>query len=198
MIEKIDWVKTIKYLTILGTLAICLFIFYLGWQDFFVDPDRLEERLRQMGAIAPVAFLAVQIIQTIIPIIPGGVSSAIGVIVFGPFYGFIYNYIGLLIGSYIAFTLVKRYGKTFMLKVMEQKTYDKYIGWLAKGKKFDLFFALAILLPGMPDDILCMICGLTNMRTRRFLLINIVCKPFGLLLYSFAMKEVLLFMSRLL
>lgn len=198
MIEKIDWIKTIKYLTILGTLAICLFIFYLGWQDFFVDPDRLEERLRQMGAIAPVAFLAVQIIQTIIPIIPGGVSSAIGVIVFGPFYGFIYNYIGLLIGSYIAFTLVKRYGKTFMLKVMEQKTYDKYIGWLEKGKKFDLFFAFAILLPGMPDDILCMICGLTNMRTRRFLLINIVCKPFGLLLYSFAMKEVLLFMSRLL
>lgn len=198
MIEKIDWIKTIKYLSILGTLAICLFIFYLGWQDFFVDPDRLEERLRQMGAIAPVAFLAVQIIQTIIPIIPGGVSSAIGVIVFGPFYGFIYNYIGLLIGSYIAFTLVKRYGKTFMLKVMEQKTYDKYIGWLEKGKKFDLFFALAILLPGMPDDILCMICGLTNMRTRRFLLINIVCKPFGLLLYSFAMKEVLLFMSRLL
>lgn len=198
MIEKIDWVKTIKYLTILGTLAICLFIFYLGWQDFFVDPDRLEERLRQMGAIAPIAFLAVQIIQTIIPIIPGGVSSAIGVIVFGPFYGFIYNYIGLLISSYIAFTLVKRYGKTFMLKVMEQKTYDKYIGWLEKGKKFDLFFALAILLPGMPDDILCMICGLTNMRTRRFLLINIVCKPFGLLLYSFAMKEVLLFMSCLL
>ncbi|WP_075878333.1 TVP38/TMEM64 family protein [Merdibacter massiliensis] len=198
MIEKIDWVKTIKYLSILGTIAICLFIFYLGWQDFFVGPDRLEERLRQMGAIAPVAFLAVQIIQTIIPIIPGGVSSAIGVIVFGPFYGFIYNYIGLLIGSYIAFTLVKRYGKTFMLKVMEQKTYDKYIGWLEKGKKFDLFFAFAILLPGMPDDILCMICGLTNMRTRRFLLINIVCKPFGLLLYSFAMKEVLLFMSRLL
>lgn len=198
MIEKIDWIKTIKYLSILGTIAICLFIFYLGWQDFFVDPDRLEERLRQMGAIAPVAFLAVQIIQTIIPIIPGGVSSAIGVIVFGPFYGFIYNYIGLLIGSYIAFTLVKRYGKTFMLKVMKQKTYDKYIGWLEKGKKFDLFFAFAILLPGMPDDILCMICGLTNMRTRRFLLINIVCKPFGLLLYSFAMKEVLLFMSRLL
>ncbi len=198
MIEKIDWIKTIKYLTILGTSAICLFIFYLGWQDFFVDPDRLEERLRQMGAIAPIAFLAVQIIQTIIPIIPGGVSSAIGVIVFGPFYGFIYNYIGLLIGSYIAFTLVKRYGKTFMLKVMEQKTYDKYIGWLEKGKKFELFFAFAILLPGMPDDILCMICGLTNMRTRRFLLINIVCKPFGLLLYSFAMKEVLLFMSRLL
>lgn len=61
MIEKIDWIKTIKYLSILGTIAICLFIFYLGWQDFFVDPDRLEERLRQMGAIAPIAFLAVQI-----------------------------------------------------------------------------------------------------------------------------------------
>lgn len=147
------------------------------------------------GLLAPLAFIAIQIIQTVLPIIPGGVSSAVGIIVFGPLEGFIYNYVGLLIGAYLAFRLVRRYGKQFILKVVEKKTYDKYIGWLEKGKKFDFFFALAIFLPGMPDDILCMICALTTMSTKRFMLINLLCKPFGLILYSFGMKEILLLLS---
>lgn len=95
--------------------------------------------LQGFGLLAPLAFIAIQIIQTVLPIIPGGVSSAVGIIVFGPLEGFIYNYVGLLIGAYLAFRLVRRYGKQFILKVVEKKTYDKYIGWLEKGKKFVSF-----------------------------------------------------------
>lgn len=190
-------VKTTKWVTIIGTVLLCCGIFYLGQNHYLTDPEKMQMLLMKTGMLAPVVFMVIQIIQVIIPVIPGGVSSGIGVLVFGPVAGFIYNYIGLLIGSYIAFQIVKRYGQDFILKVTDQKTYDKYIGWLNKGKRFERLFALAILLPGFPDDLLCMIAGLTDMSTRKFMLINILCKPAGLILYSYGIKELLLLIGSL-
>ena len=188
--------KSTKWLTVIGTIAICVLIVYLGQSHYLSNPESLQLYLRELGAIAPLVFILIQIIQVVIPIIPGGVSSGIGVIVFGPVEGFIYNYIGLLIGSYIIFKLVKKYGQNFILKVTDQKTYDKYIGWLDKGQKFEMFFALAILLPGFPDDLLCMIAGLTSMSTKKYMLINMLCKPAGLFLYSYGIKELLIFLGQ--
>lgn len=185
-------VKSTKWATIIGTILLCFLVFYLGQNHYLSDPEKMQILLIDMGMMAPIVFIVIQIIQVIIPIIPGGVSSGIGVLVFGPVAGFIYNYIGLLIGSYVAFQIAKRFGQDFILKVTEQKTYDKYIGWLNKGKRFERLFALAILLPGFPDDLLCMIAGLTDMSTRKFMLINVLCKPAGLILYSYGIKELLL------
>ena len=196
MEHDMRWLKATKYMMLIGTILLCLFVVYLGTGNCLSDPKAFQQMLQGFGLLAPLAFIAIQIIQTVLPIIPGGVSSAVGIIVFGPLEGFIYNYVGLLIGAYLAFRMVRRYGKQFILKKEKKKTYDKYIGWLEKGKKFDFFFALAIFLPGMPDDILCMICALTTMSTKRFMLINLLCKPFGLILYSFGMKEILLLLSR--
>ena len=190
-------VKSTKWATIIGTVLLCFGVFYLGQNHYLTDPEKMQILLMETGMLAPVIFMVIQIIQVIIPVIPGGISSGIGVLVFGPVAGFIYNYIGLLIGSYIAFQVVKRHGQDFILKVTDQKTYDKYIGWLNKGKRFEKLFALAILLPGFPDDLLCMIAGLTDMSTRKFMMINILCKPAGLILYSYGIKELLLFIGLL-
>ena len=131
-----------------------------------------------MGFFAPIAFLTLQIVQVIIPILPGGVSSGIGVILFGPFWGFVLNYTGSMIGAIIAFLLVRKYGKKFILKSTEQATYDKYIGWLDKGKKFDIIFAIAIFVPGLPDDLICMIAGLTSISFEKIYHYNGIVQTF--------------------
>lgn len=188
--------KTTKWLTIAGTLGLCWLVIYLAQHNYLTNPENLQILLEGIGPLAPILFIVIQIVQVIIPIIPGGVSSGIGVIVFGAFWGFVYNYIGLLIGSYLVFILVRKYGQAFILKVANKKTYDKYIGWLDKGKKFEIFFAVAIFLPGLPDDLLCMIAALTTMSLRKYMLINILCKPAALILYSFGIKEILTLVAR--
>ena len=176
--------KWITFLTIIMT-GICLWFFVFLFQEgYLLDPSKLQTLLVHSGALAPVLFVGLQIFQTVIPVIPGGVTSAIGVICFGNIGGFLLNYVGLCIGSVIVFWLVKVYGKPFIQKVTDQKTMDKYIGWLDRGKKFDRFFSFAILMPGFPDDLLCMIAGLTRMTMTRFIAIILLCKPFGLILYS--------------
>lgn len=186
-----DTKRIFQVTTILGTLFLIGLIFYFLSQGYFTDSTKLQALLNQTGIFAPLLFILLQIFQVIIPIIPGGASSALGIVAFGPIWGFVYNYAGLVIGSILAFLLVKRYGKIFILKVCDQKTYDKYIGWLDKGKKFDRFFAAAIFFPCAPDDILCMIAGLTSMTLKKFSMIIILGKPLALIAYSFGLSEVL-------
>ena len=100
MEHDMRWLKATKYMMLIGTILLCLFVVYLGTGNCLSDPKAFQQMLQGFGLLAPLAFIAIQIIQTVLPIIPGGVSSAVGIIVFGPLEGFIYNYVGLLIGAY--------------------------------------------------------------------------------------------------
>ncbi len=132
------------------------------------------------------AFFIARKIQVIIPILPGFVTCIVGAIVFGPVLGFFYSYLGMCIGSILAFFIARKYGTACVKKMIGDNTYEKYIGWLEKGEKFTILFALAIFLPAAPDDILCFIAGLTKMKTQTFLAIILLGKPFVILLYSLA------------
>lgn len=189
--------KSTKYVTIFGTIFLFLFLYYLISTGCLTDPKKMENLINSFGLFSPIFFLLLQIIQVIIPVIPGGVSSGIGVILFGPICGFILNYVGLLIGSIVIFLLVRKYGKSFILKFTDIKTYNQYIGWLDKGKKFDRFFALAIFFPGFPDDLLCMIAALTKMSFKKYVLINVLCKPLSLIVYSWGIKEIITYIGNI-
>ena len=65
-----------------------------------------------------------------------------GVFIYGHIIGTIYNYIGIVIGCAIIFYLVRLYGAAFVQSVVSKRTYDKYIGWLDKGNRFDRFLYL--------------------------------------------------------
>lgn len=185
-------VKATKYFTIGGTAFLFLFMYFLISNGCLTNPEKLEMLIQSFGILAPIFFLLLQIIQVIIPIIPGGISCGIGIILFGPFWGFVLNYTGSMIGAIIAFIMVKKYGHDFVLKFTDQKTYDKYIGWLDRGNKFDKFFTLAILMPGFPDDLLCMIAGLTSMSLKKYIWIIATCKPLALIAYSWGIKEIIM------
>ena len=121
--------------------------------------------------------------------LPGAIGCAAGVLVFGPVEGFAYNYIGICAGSIAAFLLTRRYGRDFVKRMVSEKAYEKYAGWLEQKDRFDKMFAIAIFLPVAPDDLLCYLAGLTRMKVRKFVWIILLGKPAALLLYSMGMSE---------
>ena len=129
-------------------------------------------------------FILIQILQVVVPIIPGGVSLAAGVLIFGPVQGFFYNYIGIVLGSIIVFLLGRQYGKPLILSLVSEKNYNKYIGWLDDQNRFDKLFAWAIFLPIAPDDTLCLMAGLTKISLKKFIWILLLAKPASILAYS--------------
>ncbi|HFD1757725.1 TPA: TVP38/TMEM64 family protein [Enterococcus faecium] len=176
--------KLINFISIIGLgLSIALTIYFINL-GVFKDLNALRGLVGDSIILGPIIFVFIQILQVVIPIIPGGISTAAGVLIFGPYAGFIYNYIGICIGSIIIFLLGRRYGKPFILSMISDKTYNKYIGWLDNQNRFEKLFALAIFLPVAPDDALCLMAGLTNMSVKRYTLIILIAKPLSIFLYS--------------
>ena len=179
--------KLINFISIIGLgLAIALTIYFINL-GVFKDLNALRGLVGDSIILGPIIFVFIQILQVVIPIIPGGISTAAGVLIFGPYAGFIYNYIGICIGSIIIFLLGRRYGKPLILSMISDKTYNKYIGWLDNQNRFEKLFALAIFLPVAPDDALCLMAGLTNMSVKRYTLIILIAKPLSIFLYSMAL-----------
>lgn len=179
--------KLINFISIIGLgLSITLTIYFINL-GVFKDLNALRGLVGDSIILGPVIFIFIQILQVVIPIIPGGISTAAGVLIFGPYAGFIYNYVGICIGSIIIFLLGRRYGKPFILSMISDKTYNKYIGWLDNQNRFEKLFALAIFLPVAPDDALCLMAGLTNISVKRYTLIILIAKPLSIFLYSMAL-----------
>lgn len=178
---------TIHFLTAVSITAMVLFVIYGMQNGLFTDRTKMEMLIERGGIFGPLFFIFIQMVQVVVPIIPGGISCAAGVILFGPWMGLLYNYIGIVIGSMINFYLARRYGQCFVKDFVKEETYEKYAQWLEKGKKFDKFFAVAIFFPCAPDDFLCMLAGLTKMSWKRFSAIILFGKPGSIAIYSLAL-----------
>lgn len=152
--------------------------------DILNDPDALTRALKGHLTLGSFAFLLLQIIQVVIPIIPGGVTTVVGFMAFGPILGFILNYVGIVIGSIILFLLTRRYGKPFIMLFIDEQTYAKYEEKLASST-YETVFALNMTSPISPADILVMITGLSKMSFKRFLYIILLCKPISIVAFSY-------------
>lgn len=187
-----NYISIITAITSAATILIAgIFIIYGLKNGMFESQQSLEAFIGKAGIFGPLIFIFIQAIQVVIPILPGFVTCIAGAVVFGPLEGFIYSYTGMCLGSVMAFYISRKYGTAFVKKLVKPQTYDKYILWLEKGKKFDILFLLAIFLPAAPDDVLCFIAGLTRMTWKKFTIIILLGKPFVIALYSLATAGVL-------
>ncbi|MDS0526123.1 TVP38/TMEM64 family protein [Clostridium sp. SHJSY1] len=181
--------------TIIGVTIIVVYIIYCINQGVFQSKDAFSNYIIRIGIWGPIIFILIQAIQVVLPITPGAFGCVVGVIAFGPLYGFIYNYIGIVIGSIVAFLLSKYYGLKLVKSIVKPKIFNKYISWVEKGKKFEKLFALAIFMPVAPDDYLCFLAGTTSMTLRKFITIIILGKPCSIFLYSLGLTGVISLIS---
>lgn len=176
-----------KILRIVSLTGIAVSILLAVWgfrSGVFVSRQILEETVAGFGVLGAVLFVLIQAVQVVIPILPGGISCLAGVLLFGAFKGFLYNYIGICIGSILAFAFAKSLGRPLLQKLFGEKLLEKYDGWTVDKKRFDKLFMLAIFLPVAPDDFLCYLAGTTAMSWKLFIATILLGKPFAILLYS--------------
>lgn len=179
--------RLFDFASMVGLALTIAFIIYGVHSKIFVSSEALHSFLNHFGIFADIIFVLIQVIQVVVPVIPGALGCLAGVIIFGPVKGFIYNYIGICIGSFIAFLLARRYGMGFVEKYSNTKLLQKYGSWL-NNNKFDKWFALAIFSPLAPDDFLCYLAGITKIPVRKFVMIILAGKPLAIAAYSMGLN----------
>lgn len=182
-----DFIKKYKFSIISAGIFLLLCVLaYLGYKNGTFDSlESFRDYVLSYGPWAFLIFFLANIMQVVVPGVPGGIILAFGVITFGPLKGFIYNYLSICIGSIINFLISKSFGQDLIIKVFGEEKFDKYKDKI-KEDSYEKFFAWAILLPVAPDDFLCYLTGLSNMSLKKFVKIIILCKPLPIFAYSMA------------
>ena len=177
--------RTVFQAASLFGLLLCVAAGIWAWRaGLLTSQERMQAFVASCGAAGGLLFVAFQAVQVVVPVLPGGLGCLVGVVLFGPVVGFVYNYVGICIGSLLAFAVARSCGKPLLSMLFSEKTIAKYSGWTEKNDRFARLFALAIFFPVAPDDFLCYLAGTTEMTWRRFTAIILLGKPFSIALYS--------------
>lgn len=179
--------KLLAVIFLLCCIAFCCFIWKIR---LFSSVKELQEFVQGFGFFSPFIFISLQAFQVIIPILPCPVVCIAGAVLFGPWMGFWYNYIGICLGSIIAFAIAKRFGTPLLSILFSPSTIDKYHKYTGQDSKFVKFFLIATILPVFPDDYLCYLAGTTTLSFFKYTAIILIGKPFTIAFYSFGWSSI--------
>ncbi len=96
--------------------------------------------------------------------------------------GVVLSTIGLTIGSFLAFSLSRFFGRPLTERFVDAKTMERF-DYLLHHKGAFLVFLL-FLIPGFPKDYLCYILGLGHLTTLEFLSIATTGRLLGTMLLT--------------
>lgn len=146
---------------------VALYLFVREYASFITNPEALRLWLSQFGVLAPLVYIAIQALQVIVAPIPGQIAALAAGYLFGFFWGTVYSLTGVLIGSAIAFSLAKRYGRSFVEDVIHEdivSRFDEFVDTVGVPGLFAF-----VIIPGLPDDAICFLSGLTKWRLPTFM-----------------------------
>ncbi len=171
------------------TAVSCLFfvgLYYLfkatGWLGKFNNIAELKKIIQGAGFYSYAIFVLIQFLQVTILPLPSMVTTVVGVILFGPLISFVLSLLAILLGSICAYVLGKLIGIKILIWAIGEEKSIKLQKKLEKGK---YIFFIMMLLPFFPDDILCMLAGVTNMDFKFFLYTNIITRTIGIFCLCF-------------
>lgn len=150
---------------LLAALGVALAVPMLVWRDelsaVFANREQVVEEIRGAGAWGPAVLIALVVGQTIVAPIPGQVLNFVAGYVYGPWAGILYSWLGMVIGIGIAMLIGRYAGRPVVERLVSPGVLAK-MDQLAAGKGI-LFFLLMFIIPGLPDDVLCFVVGMTRL-----------------------------------
>ncbi len=149
----------------------------------FSSVSNLKNYILSTGSRGVLVYILLQAGQVVFLPIPAAIICIVGSLIYGPFMGGVYCSIGVLLGSFISFFIGKTCGYKIVKWIVGKEATDKYSSIIRKRGSF--FLCLAFLLPMFPDDILCLIAGITNMSLLSFSWVTILTRPIGVICMAY-------------
>ena len=147
-------------LTIFCIIATGIGVFLIGG----IDPEKLQNWLEKMGIWAPIIYIILYIIATLL-ILPSTPLNLSGGALFGTAWGTLWTTIAAILAAVLSFAFTRTLGREYIT----QKLQGKWEAMDAEICHGGLFYMFAIrLLPIIPYGIVNFTAGLTSIRFRDY------------------------------
>ncbi len=170
--------KALRWLLFILLLTAIVLAFFYRDQ---LDTVAMQQWIKQAGPAAPVLFMLIYAIGTVL-FLPGSVMTLAGGALFGPILGTFYNLTGATLGAVLAFVIARYLASGWV----EQKTGGR-LKRLKEGVENEgwRFVAFVRLVPLFPFNLLNYALGLTRIRFTHYLIATYVCMLPGALAYTY-------------
>lgn len=156
-----------------------LFLWYTGFFSTARSVEGLQAYIDRFSPYSELVYFGVQLASVILAPIPSNLTAAGGAVLFGTWPAFFLTAGAVTLGSMIVFWLSRLLGQSFANRFVSEKLSRKYLDVIRR--KRDVFLALVFLFPFFPDDMICILAGLTDIQSLRFFLLVLFFRPWGLL-----------------
>ena len=148
-------------------LLIFWFAESLGLIAILRDPNLYESYLKKWGALLPIVYIVLQVVQVLFLPVPMLFSVLTGLRLFGLWGTFLYVFIGVFIGSSVAFLIGRKWGNKGVSWLVGE---EKLSVWQKKLRGKDgIILAAMFLFPFFPDDLLCLVAGVSTLSVPYFI-----------------------------
>lgn len=160
-------------------LAIATVVLKSGIFENVDSAEELIKIIKSFGVAGKLVFILIQFLQvTFIPI-PSSIVTAAGAALYSPWECVLLSSIGLIIGSLFAFFLGRAFGVRLVKWVIGEEMLIKYNSFIKGRDKAMLIYMF--IFPVFPDDMLCMLAGLTTMSYPGFILVQLIARPLNVM-----------------
>lgn len=159
-----------------------IFLFRSGFFAAAADQESLRAYIQRFAPYSHLFFFLLQFLSVVLAPIPSNITALAGGVLFGTWVSFFLTFAAVVCASLLVFQLARWLGRAFVTRVVGERVSAKYLDVI--HAKTDIFLILAFLFPFFPDDLLCILAGLTAISLRRFLIIVLLTRPWGLLFAS--------------
>lgn len=166
---------------IIGVFLVIV-VFFVIWNPELPTRSEVDSWTEQFGGGGPLTIIGIIILETVIAPIPGTIIPIVIGALYGVWPGVLYAWIGNVIGSTIAFYISRKLGRPIALKIVKEKTLQKYDQFLHRN---GLLIWLVYAIPIFPIDIISFVVGLSKITYRKFFVIMSVGFTINLLMLTF-------------
>ena len=174
MISRVFWIRIVL---LLGVLALVATGFGLREE---LSAAMLERRLEQLGALAPLVFIAAYALAAV-AFLPGLIFTIAGGVLFGPVFGTLFSLVGATIGASLAFLVARYVASDWVSRRVGGRLERLITGVEREGWRFVAFVRL---VPIFPFNLLNYALGLTRIGLFPYMLATFICMAPGAFAYT--------------
>ncbi len=171
-----------KHRKILYLLSVVIFVLFSAFVGYYIgipmvrfvrEPERFRQWVDSSGLLGRGIFIAMVTLQVLIALIPGEPLEFAAGYAFGAVEGTALSMAGILIGSWLVFLLVRRFGMK-MVEVFFHQDQIRHFQFLRDPDRCRVLALVLMTVPGTPKDLLSYFAGLTPISGKEWLVIVLI------------------------
>ncbi|MDF2819607.1 MAG: ydjZ 2 [Clostridiales bacterium] len=173
-------IKLILFIIVLSCLVVAGIQVVPVLLELIKDPDSIRTKLESYGALAPLVYVIIQILQVIFVVIPADILTVCAGYVFGIPLAVVLSLCGLLFGSMSAFYMARFFGRNFVKSIIKKDKLDR-INNVINSSKGSVGLFLICMIPLVPKDLLMYVSGITPIKERRLFPVYLISRIPGVI-----------------